>query len=127
MPEICEESDSSDFSDDDKDNELDKILHRYAQQKRICIKKYYEDTVTKYTDVEFLRHYCISRSTFKFLEEEYAKSEVFKTICKHLKVISPGRTVAVFLCFAGHECCSYRDLADQFDLSLSSVYAVIHE
>jgi hypothetical protein len=44
---------------------------------------------------------------------------------KNRYVHSPQKHFAVFLWFAGHEACSYRDLADRFDLSLSTVCIII--
>jgi len=38
------------------------------------------------------------------------------------RTLEPAKIIAIFLWFAAHEACSYRDVADRFHISLSTVH-----
>ncbi|XP_037928964.1 uncharacterized protein LOC119678724 [Teleopsis dalmanni] len=112
-------------SDSDDDVELVySILHK-KKRKRVCIKNYIQDVVYKYDDKEFKTHFRISRSLFNSLAIKFQNITDFIALRVSELNISSEAHVAVFLWFASHEACCFRDLSDRFNLSLSSVNRVI--
>lgn len=110
---------------DSSDSDLDLLISSSSddevveKQKRNCVKEYFESVVPTYTDAEFIRHFRISRSLFNKLSGEMEISDDFKKLDAS-QLIEPGKHLAVFLWFAAHEACAFRDIADRFDLSLST-------
>lgn len=95
------------------------------RESRNCIKKYLEEVIPSYSEEEFWRHFRISKSLYNKLTVRFGESEIFARQ-RTDKRLSEKLYLAVFLWFAGHEACSYRDIADRFDLSLGTVYNTIH-
>lgn len=123
-------SSESDFTSDESDIDIDLLvlseLCKFGHlNKRNCIKNYVEEIIKNYTEDEFRRHFRISRSLFEEICKNFKSSEIFKNL-RVDKRLTPQKHVAVFLWFAGHEACSFRDLADRFDISLSSACRVIN-
>ena len=94
------------------------------KNKRNSIQDYYEQTVQSYTDEEFKCSFRISRNVFECLEEKFKNCSIFTSL-DISKTTSAGKHLAVFLWMAGHEACSYRDLSDRFNLSLSTIHEII--
>lgn len=77
-----------------------------------------------YSDIEFRRHFRIRRTLYDNLCEKFELSEAYQNL-RADKRCSAKKHLAVFLWFAGHEACSFRDLADRFDLSLCTISRII--
>lgn len=90
-----------------------------------CIRNYYEEIVPLCSDNEFTQHFRLSRNTFKTLAKEYEKSQIFQEIKFHSNVVSPGKSLALFLWFAAHEASSFRDIGDRFNVSLNTVHNIL--
>lgn len=103
---------------------LSELCNFSEKGKRNCIKNYVEEIVPTYTEVEFRRHFRISKSLFENLCEKFGNSGVYQNL-RADKRLTPHKNMAVFLWFAGHEACSFRDLADRFDLSCSTVCCIV--
>lgn len=96
------------------------IMQGMEKQSRNCITLYVENVVSKYSDVEFTRHFRIKASLFNALSAEFGRSNAYSKL-REDKRMSPEKHMLLFLWFAGHEAVSFRDLADRFDVSLSTV------
>lgn len=122
IEEFLSEDSNSDFLDISSDSESDE---EYLQKKRNCIRNYFEEIVPTYTEQEFIRHFRVKKSLFASLAEEMEISRPYIDLDQS-QCYSAQKHLAVFLWFAGHECCCFRDLADRFDLSLSTVCLMIN-
>lgn len=110
--------------DEPEENLIYGVLEFFMPKKRNCIKNYLQDVVPTYSENEFKCHFRIAKSLFLHLSNKFEESDIFSSLRVDKRL--PGTThLAVFLWFAGHEACSYRDLKDRFDLSLSSVCRII--
>ncbi|XP_036345461.1 uncharacterized protein LOC118754681 [Rhagoletis pomonella] len=69
-------------------------------------------------------HFRISRNLFESLSQRFSVSDFYNNL-RADKRLSEKTHLLVFLWFAGHEACSYRDLGDRFNLCLSSVCKII--
>lgn len=97
----------------------------FERDSRNCIRRYFEDVMITYTDDEFKRHFRITKGVYEHLCKKFGESEIYNSQ-RIDKRLSEKLYLAVFLWFAGHEACSYRDIADRFDLSLGTVWNIIH-
>lgn len=119
-------SDSDDSSEESDDEVVANMLCKFGNlNKRNCITNYVENVIPSYTEEEFRRHFRICRSLFDTLCQNFLSSEIYKEL-RVDKRLTPQKHMAVFLWFAGHEACSFRDLADRFDISLSSASRIIN-
>ncbi|XP_017486646.1 PREDICTED: uncharacterized protein LOC108375077 [Rhagoletis zephyria] len=128
---------SSSESDDEEDTIICERLRRrdniylknavllLAKNNRNCVKHYFERIVPSYYESEFRSHFRTSRSLFASLSDRLFQSEYYQML-RPDKRNSEKLYLLVFLWFAGHESCSYRDLADRFDLSLSTICLIIN-
>lgn len=81
-----------------------------------------------YTAKEFSSHFRITKFLFQKLADKFQGSEIYQkligTPCSRAN-ISSKKHILIFAWFAGHQTCSFRDVADRFDVCLSSLYDVI--
>lgn len=67
----------------------------------------------------------VSRETADSLSQKFQSSDFFpKTETGHPR-ISAKKSVLIFLWYAGHEAGSFRDIADRFNVSLSTLHGII--
>lgn len=121
-------SDSSSSSEDESEIQHFLITCRREKVPRNSMENYFETTVLqKYSQEEFIRHFRIQAILFSKLSTEYEQTEAYQKMIKQnpSRVLRPDKTLAIFLWFAGHEACSYRDLSDRFNVSLSTVHSAI--
>lgn len=120
-------SEFSDTDDDSDDSDIEENLWKCITFPRVSIQNYFEGTVCLYSDDEFIRHFRINRQLFQQLAVEYGETEEYQNMFKYNSstVITPEKTIAVFLWFSGHEACSFRDLSDRFNISTSTVHLLI--
>lgn len=108
---------------DDEEDILMQVVEP-SRSKRNCIKNYLTEIVPTYTDEEFLRHFRVKRELFAMLTKRYEAHRLYQEL-RHDKRLPATKQMLIFLWFAGHEACSFRDLSDRFDVSISSVSRVI--
>ncbi|XP_017469591.1 PREDICTED: uncharacterized protein LOC108361483 [Rhagoletis zephyria] len=114
-----------DNSDSDDEDLLEELLRDRERKKRNSIKNYLEEVVPTYTEAEFKMHFRISKELFLNLSAKFEESDIYKRLRVDKRL--PGKTnMAVFLWFAGHEACSFRDLSDRFNISLSTVSRMVN-
>lgn len=112
-------------SDCELDVAVETICRRFITTPRTSITNFFESVVPVYTDNEFITVFRISRDVFKYLAKGFEKSEVYQHISSQHLVTSSTKCIAVFLWFAAHECVSYHDISNQFNISLSTVSAIL--
>lgn len=101
------------------------LLNAFEKRRRVCIRDYLDDVVDNYSEEEFRRHFRISVNLFNSLIEQFEESADYQNLRQNQCSISARAHIATFLWFAGHEACSFRDVADRFDLSVSSVNRIL--
>lgn len=92
--------------------------------RRNSIKEYLERTVASYSETEFRSHFRISRALFTNLSQRLWEWSDYQKL-RYDKRLSEEVHMLVFLWFAGHEACSFRDLSDRFNLCISSISLII--
>lgn len=112
-------------SNDDLDQEVNIILQRFVTVPRISVSNFFEEVVPAYSDEEFFRFFRLSRDIFNDLAKKYMDSPLYENIASQDLVTSAEKSVAIFLWFFGHECVSYRDISNLFNLSISTVHSII--
>ncbi|XP_040152773.1 uncharacterized protein LOC120894325 isoform X2 [Anopheles arabiensis] len=88
---------------------------------------YIRNVVPKYSDEEFLRQFRIGRKAVQMICNHLETTSAYKKLRGHggYEAISPQTHVLSFLWFLGHDKTSYRDVATQFNLSVSCLHSVI--
>lgn len=86
---------------------------------------YIEGTVAQYNEEEFLEHFRVSRRVSQEIANLFEYSEVFSTQTGGNGKISALHQVFIYLWFAGHQTSSFRDVADRFNITISTLFRVI--
>lgn len=124
--EVEELLDLIDQQSDSDELVLVDIVHAFEREKRNSIKNYLDEVVPTYTEKEFRMHFRISRDLYLSLSSKFEKSVYYTNSRPDIRI--PAATyMAVFLWFAGHEACSFRDVSDRFNLAISSINRIIDE
>lgn len=113
---------------DDEDEIIAQVCKAYfIKIPRTSIVNYFEEVVLAYSQEEFVRHFRLRRTLFDRLWKEYENTTEYKKMAKQnpRRVLRPDKTLAVFLWFAAHEACAYRDISDRFNISLNTVHFAI--
>lgn len=116
----------SDDEDSSDDSEFEDMVNSLGKEKvpKNSIINYYEVTVQGYRSSEFMTHFRISPQLFWNLSDAYAATPEYQQMLKYNphRTLLPDKILAIFLWFTAHEACSYRDVADRFHISLSTVH-----
>ncbi|XP_071652767.1 putative nuclease HARBI1 isoform X1 [Temnothorax longispinosus] len=116
--------------DDDDHNEL-RIIHpifgMIQRIEHVKIQNYVEDIVRNYNEIDFIMHFRISREKTYELINRFRISEIFVSLqddAGRLN-ITAEKHLLCYLWFVGHQTASYRDVADRFGITLSTLYNII--
>lgn len=127
LPDNAEDdTERKSLPDNDEDSyeyDIQLILPKRAKISQIRFCSYLEDVVLRWSDNEWIKHLRISKELLFHLAGEYEKTDSFKSL--QSDVIAPVKTLVIFLWFAGHECASFRDIANRFDISINALHVVI--
>lgn len=129
--EVMFDEDIADISSDDDDSdeeELCSLLNPWKQKvPRVSIIRYYETTVQAYPIKTFVTHFRIQPELFWQLAKDYEETEEYQSMLLYNpnRVLKADKTLAIFLWFAAHEACAFRDVSDRFNISLSTVHWAI--
>uniref|UniRef100_A0A6P7H7A7 Uncharacterized protein LOC114348003 n=1 Tax=Diabrotica virgifera virgifera TaxID=50390 RepID=A0A6P7H7A7_DIAVI len=85
-----------------------------------------EHTVTQYSQEEFFEHFRLSRGTVDGLVERFEASQYYNSQEGQHATISALHQVLIYLWYIGHQTCSFRDVGDRFNITISSVHRIIH-
>ncbi len=108
---------SSDESNSDE--EIQSIFNKYIKVSWVSIRDYFKIIVPGYSNKEFVRHFRITRNLFQRLSKDYEKSDAYRELLKFQppRTLSAAKILTIFLWFASHEACAYRDISDRFNVS----------
>ncbi|XP_029173399.1 putative nuclease HARBI1, partial [Nylanderia fulva] len=126
--ELLEDNGNDDEIENIAINVIVEIAEGFVQRiHRTCITNYIENTVPMYTDREFVMHFRLKRTLFMSIVEKFNHWPYFRNLGGNggFKVVSAEKHILTFLWFAGHQSASFRDVADRFDLSLSTLESVL--
>ncbi|KAF2892073.1 hypothetical protein ILUMI_14100 [Ignelater luminosus] len=90
----------------------------------IINKTFFEETVPQYRE-EFLEHFRIDRHSVETLAGQFENSEYYKHHSGQYGKLNAFQHILIFLWFVGHQTASFRDVADRFSITISSLFRVI--
>nr|CAI5836648.1 unnamed protein product [Callosobruchus analis]CAI5844147.1 unnamed protein product [Callosobruchus analis] len=73
-----------------------------------------------------MRHFRISRELTEHLADRFAQSHYFHYQEGDSEKVTPLKCVTIFLWFAGNEAVTYRDVADRFAISKSTLFKIVN-
>lgn len=112
----------SEYNESSDDDLLQVVVQHYRKPKN---ERYFEDTIHRYIDAEFQQHFRINRHVVEDISGQFAASNYFTYQSGSDGKLNPLQHVLIFLWFAGHQTASFRDVADRFDISISTLFKVI--
>ncbi|XP_050505707.1 putative nuclease HARBI1 [Diabrotica virgifera virgifera] len=101
-------------------------LELLLDEPRVKNQNYLEHTVTQYSQEEFFEHFRLSRGTVDGLVERFEASQYYNSQEGQHATISALHQVLIYLWYIGHQTCSFRDVGDRFNITISSVHRIIH-
>uniref|UniRef100_A0A6P7GQT0 Uncharacterized protein LOC114339658 n=1 Tax=Diabrotica virgifera virgifera TaxID=50390 RepID=A0A6P7GQT0_DIAVI len=101
-------------------------LELLLDEPRVKNQNYLEHTVTQYSQEEFFEHVRLSRGTVNGLVERFEASQYYNSQEGQHATISALHQVLIYLWYIGHQTCSFRDVGDRFNITISSVHKIIH-
>lgn len=104
------------------DEDLEEIINVLEIPKTV---DYFEEIVPQFSNQQFANHFRVSRHIAEQLANRFGNSEYFHhQECDSVKV-TPLKFITVFLWFAANESISYRDVADRFNISKSTLFKIL--
>ncbi|KAF6215721.1 hypothetical protein GE061_000053 [Apolygus lucorum] len=108
--------------DSDDEEEIGLLMEGGVRPKN---ENYLRDTVSQYTDTQFREHFRLSRGVAAYLTQIYAASPAYQENSTGGNgKLGAYEQVLIFLWFAGHQTASFRDVADRFNITISSLFRV---
>ncbi|KAJ8948005.1 hypothetical protein NQ318_011893 [Aromia moschata] len=92
---------------------------------KIKNENYLDETVPNYDEETFFMHFRIGRQHVIRFAEQFENSNHYKTQSGLHGKISSLHQVIIFIWFLGHQTSSFRDVADRFNISISSLHRII--
>ncbi|KAL4127339.1 hypothetical protein QTP88_011514 [Uroleucon formosanum] len=118
-------SSSSSSSSSDDDFFLDSDDEAYLEDRKRPKNENYFETVARYNDLEFMEHFRVRHHIAYDLAVHFEGSQEFnETTGGHGKITAYNQ-VLIFLWFAGHLTASFRDVADRFCITISSLFRIV--
>lgn len=99
--------------------DIDGAIEFFSKSKRNCIKGYDGDIVPKYSEREFIMHFRINKALFNSLSELFSRDSSYRRLQSNGRLLIPELHILIFLWFSGHECASFRDIANCFDITIT--------
>lgn len=115
-------SDGSEFSQmSETDSDLEIMLEERIRPKN---QSFFEQIVPQFNDKEHIEHFRVSKDVAADIAVRFENSEYYKwQLGPHEKLTSLKQT-QIFLWFAGHQSASFCDVADIFNICISSLHKV---
>lgn len=104
------------------DDDLEEMLNVMETPKN---QNYFEETVPEYNEEQYQEHFRLSRRKTAELAQQFEASEYFHHQEGDSQKISAEKFITTFLWFAGHEASSFRDVADRFNMTKSSLHKIV--
>ncbi|CAH1988140.1 unnamed protein product [Acanthoscelides obtectus] len=128
--QIIFDSDSSSSSSSDGDDELEAVISNlFLPEFLKDVSKYNnfcEETVPSYTDKQFVEHFRVSRQIVATLKRDFEESEFYPKKDTGFQRIYSEKCILAFLWFTSNEGAIFRDVADRFDLSMSTLHGIVN-
>lgn len=122
MEEYSDFSNLSGFSSEsDDDAEIFNDIVEIRQNNE----NYLRMIVPQYSDQVFLEHFRVSTNVIEPLTTSFEASEYYKYHSGQNGKISAQDQLLIYLWYIGHQTASFRDVADRFDISKSSLERII--
>lgn len=87
---------------------------------------YAENIVPLYSDKQFIEHFKVPRLIVSNLADEFQQSPYYAEKDTGFSRVSALKCLLVFCWYATHEAASFRDVADRFDLAISTLHNIIY-
>lgn len=123
---ILDESDVSDLLENEDDVFILSVASTYMRRSLNRIEGYFEVTVPCYFGDEFKNHFRLTRNTFELLTREILTSGVINVGNKFGRApIPPEKQVLVYLWMMANGSETTRQVADRFNITMSSCGRVL--
>lgn len=86
---------------------------------------YFEQIIPRYSNEEFMEHFRISREVIEGISEQFEHSQYYSYQSGKYGKLSALQQVHIYLWFVGHQTASYRDVADRFNVALSTLHHIV--
>ncbi|KYN21047.1 Putative nuclease HARBI1 [Trachymyrmex cornetzi] len=109
-------------------NAVVELINGLAQRRqRTCIPDYVKNIIPVYSEKEFIMHYRLKRMLVTDIIDKFNQWLHFRNLGGHggFEPISAEKHIFTFLWFAGHQSASFRDVADRFNVSLSTLESIL--
>ncbi|XP_012542720.3 LOW QUALITY PROTEIN: putative nuclease HARBI1 [Monomorium pharaonis] len=106
---------------------LHPVFGRLQRIQHVKILNYVKNIVNNYDNIDFIMHFRLSREKTYELINKFRISEIFISLQDDAgrSNITAEKHILCFLWFVGHESASYRDVADRFGITISTLYHII--
>ncbi|KAL1488209.1 hypothetical protein ABEB36_015166 [Hypothenemus hampei] len=111
-------SDHFSSSDEDLDNIMEVLLVPKTED-------YFEEIVPQFNNHQYLSHFRISRAKTEELANQFSVFPYYNIQEGNSQKVTPLKFVTVFLWYAANEAVGYRDVADRFNISESTLYKIL--
>ncbi|XP_050309684.1 uncharacterized protein LOC126745745 [Anthonomus grandis grandis] len=119
--EFSEVSDLSSMNNSD-DEDLELLL----DEPRIKNQNYLEEIVPQYPEEVFFEHFRLRRETATHISNRFETSPYFNSQIGQYGNIAALHQVLIYLWYMGHQTSRFRDVADIFDVTISSINRILH-
>ncbi|KAJ8938920.1 hypothetical protein NQ314_011296 [Rhamnusium bicolor] len=123
---ILQSSSSSSSSTSDENVEvIPNVILPELLQELSKNENFVENTVPLYNEQQFIQHFRLSRQLVQQLKVEFETSEYYPKKDTGFKRITSEKCILAFLWFSANEAVSLRDVADRFDISVSTLHNIV--
>lgn len=126
MSDYTSSSSSSDSDMGQLDLSSEDELEPFIQNEHPKNENYFE-TIERYNNRQFIEHFRLSRDGVVYISERFKESHYFNYQAGGNGKLSEMQHVLIFLWYAGHQTASFRDVADRFCITLSTLYTIIRK
>ncbi|KAK9720962.1 hypothetical protein QE152_g21767 [Popillia japonica] len=82
----------------------------------------YFETIDRYDELQFHEHFRVNRDAMANIIELYENSNFYNGTSGQYGYLSPKEQVLITLWYLAHEAPGFRDVADRFDITTSSLH-----
>lgn len=109
------------------ENLMQPVLQGIVRIQRVKVMNYVENQTRNYNENDFIMHFRLSREVAYTLINRFERSPIFTSLRgpAGFEPTSPEKHILCYLWFVGHQTASYRDVADRFGVTLSTLYKII--
>lgn len=98
-----------------------------VERERPKNQNFFEIIVPQFNDKEFMEHFRVSRGVSEIIAERFENSEYFNYQSGGNGKQSSYQQVIIYLWFVGHQTSSFRDVADRFNIAISTLFTSVRK